>query len=31
MCLYADDTALFYHAKSVNIVQSQLQSSLDKV
>ena len=31
MCVYADDTALFYHDKSVNIVQSQLQSSLDKV
>ena len=31
MCVYADDTALFYHDKSVNIVQSQLQSTLDKV
>ena len=31
MCVYADDTALFYHDKSVNIVQSQLQSSLDNI
>ena len=31
MCVYADDTALFYYDKSVNIVQSQLQSALNKV